>query len=246
MRSDNNVKNKLFNIFRRYYYNNQPRHNICDLIFVSGKATKNVLINDGVDNKKIISTGLPRFKYLFLNKKMKLVNKKLLILLGANSWHGYGKKLILFERLVVKTLIELFNNNHLEYSLCIRPHPRGDSSLLNDFSQYSDDLRKDVNSSILESSAVFSIGYPSTSLFEGKVVGKETYLIKSKDLVYDVLEQEKYENTIINISLNALCTNILDNTFKLNNVSFNYIDHFIDKNTVCSDTIIAKNIVNLI
>ena len=250
LQTEKYYKSDYLNTFRNWYYGNNPRQNICDIIFVSGMATKNVLVSDGVFKQKLKITGIPRFSYLFEHNQMAVTQKKkLLILMGANEWHGYKKDLASFEKYVINKIGSLAVNNTIPYRVAIRPHPRGNKGIPNKLNMVEENTSSiSVNNSIRGSDIVVSIGYPSTSLFESILLGKDVYLINNKDIDYKVYDKDIYEKTIFVLSLEDFITNLQNDSISQNigtDIYNNNIGHFIFDQTPNSSKNIADQILQL-
>jgi len=235
LQTEKYYKRNIFNVFRNLYYANQHRLNICDIIFVSGSVTKNVLIADGVQEKKIEITGIPRFSYLMNNQSYQTNTKKVLILLGANKWHGYNKKLFQFECFVINEIKKLIIEHTITYNILFRPHPRGNINFPRSLDNYIEDASViEINDSILESDIIVSIGYPSTSLFEAVLLKKNVYLIKDGHINYKVNQQDIFDETINVIELDDFIYKIKNDLIHRNRnegyINSN-IHHFISDKT---------------
>jgi len=247
LQTEKYYKKNIFNIFRNWYYGSQHRHNICDIIFVSGMTTRNVLVADGVQEKKIEISGIPRFSYIMNNQYERTNTNKVLILLGANEWHGYNKRLVQFERFVINEINKLIIEHAISYNILFRPHPRGGINFPRSLNNYIEDTNIiDINESILESDIIVSIGYPSTSLFEGVLLQKNVYLIKNEKINYKVNQQDILDKTINVIEFNDFIYKIKNNSIQQNN-SKGYsncnIHHFISDKTSSSSRNISDKIL---
>lgn len=93
----------------------------------------------------------------------------------------------------------------------------------------------------IESDIVVSIGYPSTSLFEGVLLQKNVYLIKNEQINYKVNQKDIFDKTINVIELNNFIYKIKNDLIQQNNnksYSNSNIQHFILDKTSSS----ARNI----
>lgn len=118
------AKGKLSRI-RNYISGGTNRKNICEKIFVSGEATKEVLINDGIDSEKLVPSGIPRFRYIFQNKnniENEKGNKEVLFITSSFKWHSTNEILEKQQIEIVKKLESVCKKNNLQ--LTVRIHPR--------------------------------------------------------------------------------------------------------------------------
>ena len=235
LQTEKYYKRNIFNVIRNWYYANQHRLNICDFIFVSGSVTKNVLVADGVQEKKIEIAGIPRFSYLMSNQYEQTNTNKILILLGALEWHGYNKRLIQFERFVMNEINNLIIKHTTSYNILFRPHPRGNIEFPRSLSNYIEDASMiEINDSIIESDIIVSIGYPSTSLFEAVLLKKNVYLIKNEQINYKINQQDVFDETINVIELDDFIYKIKNDLIHRNRnegyINSN-IHHFISDKT---------------
>jgi len=235
LQTEKYYKRNIFNVIRNWYYANQHRLNICDFIFVSGSVPKNVLVADGVQEKKIEIAGIPRFSYLMSNQYEQTNTNKILILLGALEWHGYNKRLIQFERFVMNEINNLIIKHTTSYNIFFRPHPRGNIEFPRSLSNYIEDASMiEINDSIIESDIIVSIGYPSTSLFEAVLLKKNVYLIKNEQINYKINQQDVFDETINVIELDDFIYKIKNDLIHRNRnegyINSN-IHHFISDKT---------------
>ncbi len=117
-------KGKLSRI-RNFISNGSNRKNICTNIFVSGQATKEVLIKDGIDLEKIIVSGIPRFRYIFREKSEAQngkSSKDVLFITSSFKWHSTNDVLERQQIKIVKEIELVCKKNNLQ--LTVRLHPR--------------------------------------------------------------------------------------------------------------------------
>lgn len=106
----------------------QHRKEICEKIFTSGEATKEVLMQDGVSSDKIIVSGIPRFKYIFdkisKQKNDSAEKKDVLFLTSAFKWHDSkkGDNREKKQLKIIDRLEKVCKSNGLH--LTVRLHPR--------------------------------------------------------------------------------------------------------------------------
>lgn len=114
------AKSKLSKI-RNFISGGENRKNICEKVFVSGEATKEVLVKDGINSEKILPLGIPRFRYIFQHKSNN-GKKEVLFISSAFKWHSTNDLLEKQQIEIVKKLESVCKKNDLQ--LTVRLHPR--------------------------------------------------------------------------------------------------------------------------
>lgn len=110
---------------RNYISGGTNRKNICERIFVSGEATKEVLVKDGIDSEKLVPSGIPRFRYIFQQKNDAGNgggNKDVLFITSSFKWHSTNDVLEKQQIEIVEKLESVCKENTLQ--LTVRIHPR--------------------------------------------------------------------------------------------------------------------------
>jgi len=98
------------------------------LIFVSGERTKQVLASIGVNEQRIVVTGVPRFEPLYKNtgcgrRRSLSDEQRILYLPSAFLIHGY-EKLDQIQWHQIESIISWMDNTPTPFELIIKPHPR--------------------------------------------------------------------------------------------------------------------------
>ena len=173
-------QSSVFKKIRKIIYGFDVRQNICEKIFVSGEVSKQTLLKDGVDNNKIIVSGLPRFKKYFKlqDKVQKSTNKNVLIITGAHKWNGYNDWQD-DQNMFLKVINELKNHS---YKINVKPHPRDtfNFNILNNLNILNSST--DINKLINKHDIIVCATSISTVLIQAGLMSKKTLFVKTRDL----------------------------------------------------------------
>jgi len=173
-------QSSLFKKIRKIIYGFDVRQNICDKIFVSGEVSKQTLLKDGVDNNKIIVSGLPRFKKYFESqgKVRKSENKNILIITGAHKWNGYNDWQS-DQNMFLKVINELKNHS---YNINVKPHPRDTFNFNTLHNLNILNSSTDINKLITKHDIIVCATSISTVLIQAGLMSKKTLFVKTRDL----------------------------------------------------------------
>ncbi|MCH8049074.1 hypothetical protein IIC44_03185 [Patescibacteria group bacterium] len=106
-------------------YSSKHRFEQLAKIFVSGEYTKRKFIGEGVDERKIIDFGIPRFQSLKnLDTLPRCEISHLVFLCGAWAWHGHDK-MQKVEYYLIHELEKKCKDEKIAFYA--KPHPRGES-----------------------------------------------------------------------------------------------------------------------
>ena len=232
-------QSSFFKKIRLAIYGFRVRQNICDKIFVSGEISKKTLINDGVCNKKIIITGLPRFKKYFI--KDKKVNRKsnlqnVLILTGAHKWNGYNQ-----WQEDQETFLRKMNQLSLEkYKINIKPHPRDtfDFNTLNNLNILS--KKSDIDKEIMNNDIVLCATSISTGIIQAGLLSKKILFIRTRDLSYIMKSFTYFISKFSTVNFEDFNINSL---LKAEIPNRDILNEYISKNSLDSEKTIVHEII---
>lgn len=228
----------LFKKLRMILYGFKVRQNICDKIFVSGKVSKQTLIKDGVDENKIIISGLPRFKKYFdqsFRKIGKDSNNNLLVLTGAHKWNGYNEWQIDQDNFLKK--LNGLDLNHL--SINIKPHPRDNFNFkqLKNLNILNEEM--DIDKVIYNHDIVICATSLSTALIQAGLLNKKTLFVKTRDLDYIMDSYNFYISNFPMIDRNKIDANFF---LKAEKNNLNILNQYISEKSLYSSEIILNEI----
>ena len=231
-------QNSIFKKIRLIIYGFQVRQNICDKIFVSGEISKKTLIKDGVNEDKILISGLPRFKKYF-DKSFKLNNQnddnKVLILTGAHKWNGYNS----WQKDQEDFLLHLDSLYIKDYNINIKPHPRDNFNFgkLEKLNILSKEI--DIDTAIANHDIIVCATSLSTALIQAGLLGKKTLFIKTRNLSYLMESYDFYISNFPSVSKNTFDENSFS---KANKNDSDILDKFISKKSLYSSEIILDEV----
>jgi hypothetical protein len=162
--------------FTRYLYRAGIKETVCHRIFVSGQATRETLVRDGVDPCRIVVSGIPR--YARLNSKHHRgprATRTLLFIGSAFVWHRYPRTWEEGELSVLRSTISSVKSVIPSIRCLIRPHPRGPiAAYCSLASEMNCELVPDdrFHDACEEADTMWSYGYPSSVLFEALGSGR--------------------------------------------------------------------------
>ena len=228
----------LFKKLRLILYGFKVRQNICDKIFVSGQVSKQTLIKDGVNENKIIISGLPRFKKYFdqsFAKRQKNSNNSLLVLTGAHKWTGYNEWQIDQDNFLKK--LNSLNLNHL--SINIKPHPRDNFN----FKQLKNlnilNEKMDIDKVIDNHDIVICATSLSTGLIQAGLLNKKTLFVKTRELDHIMDNFNFYISNFPTIDKNEIDANFF---LKAEKNKHNILNQYISEKSLYSPEIILNEI----
>ena len=163
----------------------------CDRIFVMGRIVKQVLASMGVDESRIIVSGVPRYGHLFNRRTERHSYGGFIIFYatGAHIWHG-DLATHLQQQTQLRQIVDMLEEMGQDYKLVLKIHPREDREdyewLCHRKQVEIFDKDADIYSAIEESDMVLSIG--STILFEAVVMNRPSavLLFPKKDWAFDL------------------------------------------------------------
>ena len=230
---------------RTFIYGFRNYRNLCDVIFVSGEASKNTLIIDGVNREKIFVTGIPRFSELF-NYSYNNVNIRrkinILFISGGFSWHG-DQKLVKKQIAIIEKLnVFAANNINLEIGVKIHPRDYDLSDISHDFTNLRFYGRESIDNYklILNYDIVACAFIPSTLIFEASWLSKMALVITDGGITK---ENQKYIKDIPFVSIDKFFELIYDIDAQGKKMCLNNIANYISEKSKYSDELIVKKII---
>jgi hypothetical protein len=213
------AKGKLSKI-RNFISGGTNRKNICEKIFVSGEATKEVLIKDGIDSAKLIASGIPRFRYIF-QKIINVENKEVLFISSAFKWHSTNDILERKQIEIVKKLELVCKDNDLQ--LTVRIHPR---LFLKPECTYAEVQNSDIplKQALNEHKYIVSAHTVSTVLLE-------SLWLKKKVIFIDESEMSDWDIKYLKESLIWTRIQNISDALTEGENEYQYSDYFITKKT---------------
>lgn len=240
------IKKKL----RKFIYGFKNYRNICDKIFVSGKATKDTMVMDGIIRDKVIISGIPRFSDLFI-KNQKLEKKrerkiKVLFLGTAFRWHG--KANLEKKELKILSQLEIFAKTNSDIiKVFLKRHPRDNTDKNYAFLKHIKILtnNKSNNYEVIEKfDLIICAQSISTLIFEAQWLNKMVIFLFPNKSEIKANEERLRKNLLIIENFYDL-KNVLKDIYKnkIDNRLFgNNKNYFISEKSEFAKKIISKEI----
>lgn len=161
---------------KRLVYRGKIHLSLCERVFVSGQATRDTLVRQGVEPKRVLITGIPRYAHVQAWRTKADFSKipRVLFLAGAHQWHGGRRSEDLAAR---NAMIELASGlaEVEDVTICYRPHPR---SLLGDEAQTARNMGATLvedgqfDDEVGRADFIVTCQYPSSVQFEALASGR--------------------------------------------------------------------------
>ena len=219
-----------------------------DLEILNSNILKNLLLENGYSESKLIVTGNPIFDKVFKKRNnLKINSDKKLKILFAPFQH-YGGDHQDFQEKITKEIIKQIISHNDKFSLVVKLHP----------SYHDYDYFKKLISSIDNSIPIFQAGSIEDYIEEsdilisnGIVSSSSIYgLILKKPVIfcdfYDLYSYDEFNNIILQCNDSKNFLKLLENAFELNNKNSKYIEKFLEQNYFKTDGLASQRIVDAI
>lgn len=218
----------------RLLFYQQNRLDLCDKIICSGEATKQTLVQDGVNPKIIYPIGIPRFEKYAKSKTRPNQHNPIptfLFIGEAYSWHGHNK-LDEQQKKILLFLDKIQAHAANKFKIKVRLHPRDKNIYELQHINPIEPTSSSLNDNLLESDYLINYGFPSTVLFEAASMGIKTIFIQSESITYSQMTNfNSFLKLVESVNLDKL-EELFENPTSINtNIDTEILNHFVNFNS---------------
>ena len=174
------VLNKIFAYLPyNYYFPSDVGCSDLDKIFVLSDYINNVIYNQRIKKTDIITSGMPRYKFLNKNSLVDSPVKNIVYITEAFVWHNDSFSDVLQHKTIKLLVNHLKSNNSYDVKLTVRVHPRDDvrnyDYLFNESFVSVEDSQINIYETIQNSNII--LGVNSTVMLEALYVEKKVIFL---------------------------------------------------------------------